>query len=102
MISTYTDDMKTTGLAFKLKLIDIQCLKKFSFKSDSNVNQLEAILEDDTPSALSTRARAPRHSNVMENSFCFVCQTRRENKDTHYNDGRKGRCSLDSSKTKFI
>ena len=59
-------------------------------------------MEDDTPSALSTPARAPRHSNVMESSFCFVCHVRQENKDTHYNDGGKGRCSLDSSKTKLI
>ena len=64
-----------------------QCLKKFSSKSDSNVNQPQAILEDETLSALSTPARTPRHSNVMESSLCIVCNTREENEEAHYNNG---------------
>ena len=79
-----------------------RCLKKFSSKSDSNVNQPEVVLEDKTLSASSTPVRTPRHSNVMESSLCFVCNTRQENDDAHYNDGGKGRCSLDSSKSKLI
>ena len=38
----------------------------------------------------------------MESSLYFVCDTRQENKDAHYNDRRKERCSLDLSKTKLI
>ena len=79
-----------------------QWLKMFSLKSDSNVNQPKAVLEDETSSALSTSARTSSCCNVMESSFNFVCNTRQENKDAHYNDGRKERCSLDSSKTKLI
>ena len=60
------------------------------------------MLEDKTSSALSTPARTPWRSNVMESSFCFVCDTRQENDDAHYSDGGKGRCSLDSSKSKLI
>ena len=37
----------------------------------------------------------------MESSLYFVCDTRQENDDAHYNDGGKGRYSLDSSKSKL-
>ena len=59
------------------------------------------MLEDKTLSASSTPARTPRHSNVMESSLYFVCDTRQENDDAHYNDGGKGRYSLDLSKSKL-
>ena len=38
----------------------------------------------------------------MESSLYFVCDSRQENDDTDSNDGGKGRCSLDSSKSKLI
>ena len=60
------------------------------------------MLEDKTPSAFSTPARTPRHSSEMQSSLCFVCDTRQENDDAYYNDGRKGTCSLNLSKTKLI
>ena len=60
------------------------------------------MLEDKTPSDSLTPAWTPRHSNVMESSLCFVWDTRQENEDAHYNNGGKGRCSLDSSKSKLI
>ena len=59
------------------------------------------MLEDKTLSASSTPARTPRHSNVMESSLYFVCDTRQENDEAHYNDGGKGRYSLDLSKSKL-
>ena len=74
MISTYTEDMKITGLTFKL----FEYLKKFSSESDSNLDQPQTVLEDETPSAPSTHARTSRPSNVIESSLCFVCNTRQK------------------------
>lgn len=74
MISTYTEDMKITGLTFKL----FEYLKKFSSESDSNLDQPQTVLEDETPSTPSTHARTPRPSNVIESSLCFACNTRQK------------------------
>ena len=60
------------------------------------------MLEDKTPSAFSAPARTPRRSNEMESFLCFVCDTRQQNEDAYYNDGRKGTCSLNLSKAKLI